>query len=238
MRPSLLLLPLVAALPLGAQGFEGTMTMRVGAPDGTMMDVRYMIKGEKMGMTATAPASAGPLAGAEVRIIVDQAAKTMTMMMPLPAGMGNGMLPPDTKGIKMVNPIAPVEASAGGAGGSTAPVEFKKLGTSQTIAGLKCDDYEATTDGQTTRSCFATSIGMFAYPNLGGGMNGRGRGAAAPTWSKGLASAPGFPLKVWSTDGKVAMEVTAIDRSAVPASSFEVPAGYVDLGAMMGGRRP
>jgi hypothetical protein len=34
------------------------------------------------------------------------------------------------------------------------------------------------------------------------------------------------------------MEVTAIDRTAVPLSTFEVPAGYVDLSAMMGGRRP
>ncbi|MBP9897852.1 MAG: DUF4412 domain-containing protein [Gemmatimonadales bacterium] len=234
MRLPLLLLPLALALPMGAQGFEGTMSMRVGAPDGTMMDVKYMIKGDKMGMTATAPASAGPLAGSEVRMIIDQSAKTMTMMMPLPAGMGNGMLPPDTKGLKMVNPIGSGTATEG----SNTPVEYKKLGTSQTIAGLKCDDYEASADGQTTKICFAPNVGMFAYPNLGGGMNGRGRGAAAPGWAKGLSTAPGFPLKVWSADGKVSMEVTAIDRTAVPLSAFEVPAGYVDLSAMMGGRRP
>ena len=98
-------------------------------------------------------------------------------------------------------------------------MEYKKLGTSQTIAGLKCDDYEASADGQTTKICFAPNVGMFAYPNLGGGMNGRGRGAAAPGWAKGLPTAPGFPLKAWSADGKVSMEVTAIDRTAVPLSA-------------------
>ncbi len=234
MRLPLRFLPLLLALPLGAQGFEGTMSMRVGAPDGTQMDVKYMIKGDKMGMTMTAPASTGPMAGAEIRMIIDQGAKTATMLMPAPAGMAN-MLPPDTKGIKMVTPIGAEAASAGGA----AAVTYKKLGTSQTIAGLKCDDYEATTDGETIRSCLASNVGMFNYPNLGGGMGGRGgRGAAAPAWSKGIGQAPGFPLKVWSTDNKVAMEVTAIDRAAVPASAFEVPAGYMDLGGMMGGRRP
>lgn len=235
MRHSLRLLPLLLALPLGAQGFEGTMTMQVGAPDGTPMEVKYMIKGEKMGMTATAPASAGPLAGAEIRMIIDPSAKTVTMLMPAMAGMAN-LLPPDSKGIKMVNPIGGADAAGGAAAGPA--VTYKKLGTSQTIAGLKCDDYESTADGETTRACFASNVGMFTYPSLGGGMGGRGRGAAAPAWSKGIGQAPGFPLKVWTTDGKVAMEVTAIDRSAVPASAFEVPAGYVDLGAMMGGRRP
>jgi hypothetical protein len=233
-RLPLRFLPLLLALPLGAQGFEGTMSMRISAPDGTLMDVKYLIKGDKMGMTMTAPASTGPMAGAEIRMIIDQGAKTATMLMPAPAGMTN-MLPPDTKGIKMVTPIAAEAASAGGA----AAVTYKKLGTSQTIAGLKCDDYEATTDGQTIRSCLASNVGMFSYPNLGGGMGGRGgRGAAAPAWSKGIGQAPGFPLKVWSTDNKVAMEVTAIDRAAVPASAFEVPAGYMDLGGAMGGRRP
>lgn len=238
MRLPLRFLPLLLALPVGAQGFEGTMTMRVGAPDGTMMDVKYMIKGEKMGFTMIAPASAGPAAGAEIRMVMDPAAKTMTMLMPIPAAMaGAGMFPPDAKGIKMVNPIGGGEAAGAGGGGGAA-VEFKKLGTSQTIAGLKCDDYESTADGQTTRTCFATNVGMFSYPSLGGGMGGRGRAAAAPAWSKGFSNAPGFPLKVWTTDGKVSMEVTTIDRGAVPAAAFEVPAGYIDLASMMGGRRP
>ena len=138
------LLPPPPGLPWGARGFEGPRSRGGGAPSGPMRDVKYMIKGNKMGMRATPPASAGPLAGAEVRMIIDQSAKTMTMMMPLPAGMGNGMLPPDTKGLKMVNPIGSGTATEG----SNTPVEYKKLGTSQTIAGLKCDDYEASADGQ------------------------------------------------------------------------------------------
>ncbi len=233
MRFPVLLLPIALAIPLGAQSFEGTIAMRISAPEGAMA-VKYLIKGDHLAMVLTAPASAGPIAGAEIRMVADPVAKTMTMLMPLPPGMaGGGFLPPDTKGMKTVTPF----------GADTSHTEtsyqFKKLGTSQTVAGMKCDDWEQTKDGITTRFCFATGIGRFSYPSLGGGMGGRGRGgAAAPEWSKFAGGAAGFPLKVWTADGKMAMEVTSIDRGSVPASTFEIPAGYVDLGAMMGGRRP
>lgn len=46
-----------------------------------------------------------------------------------------------------------------------------------------------------------------------------------------------FPLKVWSPEGKMAMEVTAIDKGSVPESMFTIPDGYVDMAAMMGGMR-
>jgi hypothetical protein len=32
------------------------------------------------------------------------------------------------------------------------------------------------------------------------------------------------------------MEVTSVEKGSVPASMFEIPAGYVDMGAMMRGR--
>lgn len=239
MRFPLLLLPIALALPLGAQTFEGTIAMRISAPEGAM-ELKYLMKGDRMAMVMTAPASAGPIAGAEIRMITDPAAKTMTMLMPLPPGMaGGGFLPPDTKGMKSVTPLDGAEVAAAG---KVSSETIKKLGTSQTIAGMKCDDFEVTENGATTMMCLATGVGRFSYPSLGGGgMGGRGRGGAAPSpaWSKALGGHPGFPLKVWTpADGKVAMEVTSIDRGSVPASTFEIPAGYVDLGAMMGGRRP
>jgi hypothetical protein len=37
-------------------------------------------------------------------------------------------------------------------------------------------------------------------------------------------------------DGKVAVEVISVDKGAVPASAFEIPDGYTDMGAMGRGR--
>lgn len=241
MRFPLFLLPIVFALPLHAQSFEGTIAMRISAPEGAM-ELKYLIKGDHIAMTLTAPASAGPIAGAEIRMITDPVAKTMTMLMPLPPGMGGGgFLPPDTKGMKTVTPLDSTPHGAGAVEGKRIAPDIKKLGTSQTIAGMKCDDFEVTENGATTMMCLATGVGHFSYPSLGGGgMGGRGRGGAAPSpaWSRALGGHPGFPLKVWTADGKVAMEVTSIHRGTVPGSTFEIPAGYVDLGVMMGGRRP
>jgi len=235
MRITSLLLPLALALPLGAQGFEGTIAMKLSSPQGEM-DAKYQFKGDKMAMVMIAPASAGPMAGSEIRMIMDPAAKTMTTLLPVPAGMG-GMLPPDAKGLKMVTPM---DGNAAGQAATGPAPTITKLGTSQTIAGMKCDDFEMVQDNTKSRMCLATGMAKFAFPDMGGGMGGRGRGGnSTPAWAKALGSNPGFPLKVWEANGKVAMEVTSIDRGAIPASAFEVPAGYMDMGGMMGGgRRP
>ncbi len=230
-----LLLTIALALPLGAQGFEGTVAMKVIAPEGAI-DMKYAIKGDRMAMTMAMPASAGPMAGMEVRMLMDPAAKTITMLMPLPAGMGGGgFLPADTKGIKTVTPIP--EATDGAAEGSAS---LKKSGTSQTVAGMKCDDYEVTDGSTTTKVCLATGLGKFNYPSLGGGFGGRGnRGGgvnASPGWSKGLGNAPGFPLKVSDAAGNTVLEVTSLQKGPIGDDVFAVPAGYVDLQAMMGGR--
>jgi hypothetical protein len=128
--------------------------------------------------------------------------------------------------------------SAGRSDAAASDVKVKKLGTSETVVGLSCDDYEATSDkGEVTRLCMTSALGRFMYPQTSGGIGGRrgGGGSAAPSWSTAFGDKPMFPLKVVTSDGKMAMEVTAIDKSPVSASVFEIPDGYVDLSAMMGG---
>lgn len=231
-----LLLTVALALPIGAQGFEGTMTVKMVTPEGGI-DAKYTMKGDKMAMTMALPASTGPMAGMEARMLVDPATQSTTILMPLPAGMaGGGFLPADTKGIKVV--MQATEESGGATEGSAT---LKKLGTSQTVAGMKCDDYEVTEGETTMKLCLATGLGKFSYPNLGGGMMGgrgnRGRAAAsAPGWAKGLGKAPGFPLKISDAAGATMMEVTSVQKGPVSDEVFTVPAGYVDLQAMMGGR--
>ncbi len=239
MRITQLLLPMmVLAAPLAAQGFEGTVTASMGAADGTVGEMKFLVKGDQTSVVMTGGANMGPMAGAEIRIIMDTKAGKSTMLIPLTGDMAaqfGAMGGGNMKGIKQVVDLHQL-AGRGQAADTTTP-EVKALGTSQTIAGHKCNDFEITSRKEVTRVCLSTDMGTFTFPSMGGGPGGRGRGAAgSPSWTRLMASHPGYPLKVWTTDGKVSFEVTKIEKGNVPASAFEIPEGYMDLGGMMGGR--
>jgi len=109
------------------------------------------------------------------------------------------------------------------------PSPLPQRRASGTIAGMSCDDYEIKEEkAALMRACITTALGEFAFPISGRGMMG-GRGSATPGWGRAFGDKPGFPLKVWSSDGKIAMQVTAIDKSPVPESAFAIPEGYVTM---------
>ncbi|HEY6830155.1 MAG TPA: DUF4412 domain-containing protein [Gemmatimonadaceae bacterium] len=229
------LLPLAAAAPLAAQQFEGTVNMKMtgNAPNAEGMTMRMAIKGDQQVTIVTLPATSGPLAGQEVRAIMDPKSQTVTTLIPMPPGMGAMVGQPDAKGMKM---IVDLSKSTGPAAASKA--DIKKLGTTQKIAGLSCDDYQITDEnGKSVKACITSSLGRFVLPDMSGGMGGRrGGGGGQPAWAKAFGDRPAFPLKVWSDDGNTNMEVTSVDRAPVAASLFEIPDGYVDMSAMMRGR--
>jgi hypothetical protein len=229
------LIGLLAATPVGAQ-FEGTVTMKMSSKEGSNEDmtVKMAMKGGKTVTMMTMPASAGPMGGGEMRSIFDPSAHTSTILMPIPPEMASVPQLANAKGIKMVMDLSKARPQGAGDAGN---VDIKKLGTSETIAGMSCDDYEVTDKKETTRMCLTESLGSFMFPQTGG-IGGRGRGASAPAWSKVFGNKPMFPLKVWTPDGKMAMEVVSVDKSSVPSSLFDIPDGYMDMSAMMGGFRP
>lgn len=220
------LLPIFLALPLGAQAFEGTINMRMTSQESPDPITTTMhIKGDLMAMVMTFPASAGPMAGIEARMILDQGAKKMTMLMPMPPGIP---AMPGAKGMKIVTDLTKAQAEAAKAPEPT----VTKLGTSQTIAGMSCDDYQTTSGGETTNMCVTDKLGRFALPSGGVGA------PPPPAWARAFGDKPMFPLKVWTTSSgsSVAMEVTSVKRGAVPAEVFNTsPAGYQDMSSMMGG---
>lgn len=220
----------ISAAPLAAQ-FEGTVNMKLtgsGAGD-EPITMKIAIKGDMQATTMKMPASSGPMAGLEMRSIIDGKANTMTVLMPMPPGMPAMPGMGDAKGMKNVMDLSKMTVQ------SDAKVVIKKLGTSEKVAGLDCDDYEMTdSGGKATKVCITQSLGRFIFPGSGG--MGRRGGSAPPEWAKAFGDRPAFPLKVWEADGKVGMEVTSVERGSVPASTFEIPAGYVDMGAMMRGR--
>jgi hypothetical protein len=234
-RPALVLLAqLVVAAPLAAQ-FEGTISMRMSNTNGQGEDMmmKISIKGDKQASVLTMPASAGPMSGMEARMIVEPKTGVATTLMPLPPGMQQMPGAANAKGIKMV-----FDFSKAGGDMSKQKVDIKKLGSHQRIAGIDCDDYEITpANGKVSRACIAEALGYFVFPQTSGAMGRRGgAGSQSPAWARAFGGRPGFPLKVWSLDGSTAMEVTSVDRVAVPASLFEIPEGYVDMATLMRGR--
>jgi hypothetical protein len=230
----LVLLQFAAAAPLAAQ-FEGTVSMKLsnaGANAGDMT-MKMLVKGDQQATILTMPPSAGPMGGMEMRMVYDPKTMTATTLIPLPAQLAQMPALANAKGLKTVIDLAKAKADAA-AQQTDEHVDVKKLGTTEKIAGYDCDDYEITSSSnKPMRACIAQSLGHFLFPSLGG----MGRGAAqSPAWTKAFGTNPGFPLKVWSTTGEMAMEVTSIERGSVPSSMFEIPEGYVDMKALFGGR--
>jgi hypothetical protein len=228
------LLPLAAAAPLAAQQFEGTVNMKMtgSGPNADGMTMRIAIKGDQQVTLITLPPTAGPMAGQEMRAIMDPKTQTVTTLMPMPPGLGAMAGMPDAKGMKLI-----VDLSKSRADAANSKAEIKKLGSSQKIAGMSCDDYQISDEnGKSVKACITSSLGRFVLPDMSGGMGRRGGGGGQPAWAKAFGDRPAFPLKVWSDDGSTAMEVTSVDRAPVAASLFEIPDGYVDMSAMMRGR--
>lgn len=231
---ALTLFGLVAATPLAAQ-FEGTITMQMtpATNNSGPITMKIAVKGDRSATVITLPASSGPMAGMEMRSIYDPKTNTMTALMPLPPGMAAMPAMANAKGIKTVTDLSKM-AAPGSPGGGDSKVEVRKLGTTERILGMSCDDYELTNaSGLATRMCVTSALGRFILPQMGG-MGRRGGGAPPPAWAHAFGNKPMFPLKVWSSDGKSTMEVIAIDKGNVPESMFEIPDGYVDMASMFG----
>ena len=230
----LLLLPVLAAAPLGAQQFEGSLNVRIRGDNSTeTLDGVMTSKGNRTAIVFTAPASAGPMAGRDVKVIVDIDAKLATMLAANPPGMpamGN------MKGVKMSMKLEDIAGEVRD-GMKDVDGELKKVGTSQTIAGTKCDNYQFVTKGEKpVNLCVTSELGHFNLidPGAMGGANG------GPKWARMIKKGDLFPLKVWTSESDVYFEVTGVARKSVPESMFVIPSGYMDASGMMGGmgRRP
>jgi hypothetical protein len=227
-RLLLISLSVIALLrPLTAQQFEGTIAVRIGGPGGTgSMVSRMTTKGDKVLTVIALPG----VAGQDLRMITDNRARTMIMLTPFPPGM---VLPKGVASAKGIITVRDFPAPAPSP--STKPInsDIRKLGSSQTIAGINCDDYEATGEtGQVVRMCLAASLGRLTSGALGeGGQSGQ----PAP-WARALGNKPLMPLKVWKPDGTTVLEVMEIKRQLVASRVFDIPPGYVDVATALKNR--
>jgi hypothetical protein len=123
---------------------------------------------------------------------------------------------------------------------STAKYTVEKLGA-DTVAGFACQNARIkSSQGADMEVCVTKDV---AAPAGWLSAVNRDRGAGA-SWTKALrdAGVDGFPIR-WVTKGdghggSVTMEMTKFERKSVPASTFEVPAGYQKSDPMSVGMSP
>ncbi len=106
----------------------------------------------------------------------------------------------------------------------TDPVTVTKLGKSETIAGLPCEDWKLSEGKRQVDVCATRAIPYFdlaARPRAG---------EEQPAWAATLEKENVFPLRIVEHDdtGKVALNATAswVDRKHEDDSLFQVPKGY------------
>jgi hypothetical protein len=127
--------------------------------------------------------------------------------------------------------------------GAVASVDVHKTGTSRKIAGYSCDDWSMTM-GQfsKTEQCLTTELPLppaawASYKEFADSM--QGMMASMGPMAKGIADMQakmkemrGYPLAATTTAGMMgrsittSTEVVEVKKGAVPASAWEVPAGY------------
>jgi hypothetical protein len=136
-----------------------------------------------------------------------------------------------------------VTGGAGGAGaGSAKPLPSgTRTGKNDKVAGFSCEIWDVKHEGKKLELCvLADEKAWLKLPE-----------AALPpqlSWAKELADGRHLPLRyvAFDADGKESgrVELTAVERTALPAADFEVPKGFVivsfdqmmmGLGGLMGG---
>ena len=113
--------------------------------------------------------------------------------------------------------------------------DIKKTGRTKTILGYTCHEYEFNDDSGVRGSLWnAEGLGTFVFGN--GPKQEARQGRNLEKFRRYLGTDEFFPmlLEFVGDDGEsFRMEVTAVKKGGVEASSFEVPAGYntLDMGA-------
>ena len=220
-RPWMLLAaPFLLAAPVAAQDFEGMIAMEMTSKEmAEPMAMKMYVTGAKQAMVMTMPGDAGPMAGKEMRMVVNPGTGKLTILTPAPPGM-------PAKGMKMVMDFSSIATEAEA---EVANVKVTALGTSQTVLGMKCEDYEVVTEEETVKMCVSDQLGRYSFPEMSGSR------PEMPGWAKAFGDKPAFPLKVWTEDGSMTMEVTAVERGPVAAEILEEnPEGFMSMPGMGG----
>jgi hypothetical protein len=219
MRTRTALLPTLTVALLGAPGvsaqaaFEGVITYRMSM-EGHDATMRYMAKGTNLRQEMEMPGMPGPMF-----ILLDLEHQVARTVMP---SMGMYMEMDLAKAQEMLPPEARAKAES--------PPPLVKLGTSDVVAGVHCENYRI---GEDMEACIATGLGWF----MNAPQRGMGRGTT-PTGPNFRAYEKEFkdgalPLRMRylrNAKWELLMEATAVEKKSLDASLFELPAGLRKMG--------
>ena len=193
------LLLALAAGALGAQGFEGAITIRMAGGSGApSQEMEYLTRGGNVRVTINSPAGSMAILGlkAESKTYMLMEAQRMYME-----------VSPETMSAALSNAEAP---------------KVTKTGRKETIAGESCEhviiETTGTTGPQKADVCMAYAFGAFVNP-----MANMARMTA---WQRQMVKEGGFPLRVTLADGSIPIEVTKIEKKRVNDTLFRIPADF------------
>jgi len=202
---------LPAAVPLAAQGFEGSVSMNITDDNGATHAMTFMLKGGKMRFD--------PAPGGQVSVIIDPATQRMTVIM-------NAQKMYMDRDFSGAVPALPQMDSG------KAPA-IVKTGKFETIAGYKCEHMTLTdTDGRSVDACMSSQLGGFRLPAASNPM--------APQEESGWLAALGdrqFPLKVTKA-GKTVVLVTDVQKKPMDAAMFAPPDGFQSFAMPVQRKKP
>jgi hypothetical protein len=233
---SLLLVPAA----LSAASFEGKVSFKMTSGKGQPQEINYSIKGDKVRMAMPGVKGSGGM-------IMDTTKKEMLMIM-------------DEQKAYMVMalPQTAIDAMAK----QNDDVKLEKTDETEKILGYTATKYIVTSKEGITDLWLAEGLGTFV--GFSSNPMGGKRGAPPKAWEQVLAGKELFPMRVVGMEGggspgkgkgdakgkgkgndrggkeTFRMEVTAIEKTSLPDSLFNPPAGYqkFDMGGMMKGMIP
>lgn len=210
---TLLAIGAIDAMTAAAQGksFEGTVTFEARGGPQEKTTLVYSIKGPRVRMDPQD-------AAAEMFMVMDMNAKTMTMVMP-----GENMY--------MEFPI-PDDEGKEGAAPSVTPVN---TGRTDVVAGRKCEIWTMKEKGEEFEMCVARDMGTF----MGGGSPMTR--AASPAWQRELRKGGFFPLRVIQKGGSgdhAVLVATKVEEKSLDEGMFKPPAGAKKMAMPPGMGRP
>jgi hypothetical protein len=222
MKSLLLLLLGCALIPLSlpAQTFEGKVTMAIKTSESAdkVPLIRYTIKAGFMRMDST-------MGSHQSSMIFDLKNRQMIILMP-------------QQSMYMVQPMPAAGSAAAATDAESRPdAKFETTGDTATILGYTCRKYLVTTTGNAVEIWATDQLGSFGGFNLGG--NSGGRSNIFQGWGSAFQGKNFFPMRISGSHGgqSFSMEVTAVEKQAVPDSEFAPPDGWrkFDMGNFMQG---